>query len=122
MAKFEFLSPSIAASTTTDVFGTGSGKKISVANYPRTFQFLAVGIQDNTPTLGDLTWVLSAGPVELARGRGIVVGTGAEFTFPDSYTEVRMQVAPGVTVNLDVTNADAGGAHSALVSVILDRL
>lgn len=122
MAKSEFLSPSIAASTTTDVFGTGDGKYLSVAPYARTFQFLSVGIQDNTPTLGDLKWVLKAGPVELARGRGIVVGAGAEFTFPDSYTEVRMVVNPNVTVMLDVTNADAAAAHSALVSVILDRL
>lgn len=120
MAKDEFVTAStIAASTTSNVL---NGRNTSVAPYARTVQFLAVGIQDNTPTLGDLTWVLRAGPVEIARGRGIIVGTGAEFTFPDSYTEVRMQIAPNAVLQLDVTNADGAAAHGAMVSMILDRL
>lgn len=119
MAKDEFVSASIAASATANVL---SGRNSSVAPYPRTVQYLSVGIQDNTPTLGDLTWVLRAGPVEIGRGRGIVVGTGAEFTFPDSYTAIQMQVANNVVLQLDVTNADGAAAHSALVSMILDRL
>lgn len=120
MAKSEFVSASIAASTTSNVL---SGRAESVAPYPRTIQALAVTIRDNTPAMGDITWRLRAGQQILSEGRGILENTaGPEITYPDGYTPIGMRVAANVPVQLEITNADGAAAHSCLVSTYWDML
>lgn len=120
MPKIEFVSESIALSTTVNVL---RNRAEAIAPYPRTIQALASTVRDNTPALGDITWRLRAGQQIIAEGRGILENTaGPEITWPDGYTPVGMTVAANVPVQLEVTNADAAAAHSSLISIIWDQV
>lgn len=119
MVVYKDVSASIAASGKSNVL---AGVSIQTATYPRTVRYAAVVIQDNTPALGDVTWVLKIGNLEVARGRGVLARTaGGELIFPDDFDPIGIQVPPGSFLNLEVTNADSGGAHSVLYALEFDR-
>ena len=119
LEKFETAASFIAASALSNVL---AGRKTAMKPYVRTIQGLAVIIRDNTPALGDITWRLFVGDTEVASGRGILANTTAgEYRFPDDFDVIGIQVPGGMTVTLDVTNADSGGAHGVGVGLAWDR-
>lgn len=119
MEKFETAASAIAASASSNVL---NGRSTQMKPYPRVVQGLAVIIRDNTPALGDVTWKLKFGDTVVAEGRGILANTtGGEYRFPDDFDLVGMTCPGGYNVTLDVTNADAAGAHGVGVAVAWDR-
>lgn len=121
MVQYKFDGASIAASATSQNYLAGD--RVQVAPYPRTILGMAVLVRDNTPALGDIAWELSAGPQLLATGEGqLAQSTGGEVRNPDDFTPVGMVVPANTALQLRVQNADAAGAHSARVYLLLDRI
>ncbi|MFN2638172.1 MAG: hypothetical protein ABR585_14230 [Gemmatimonadaceae bacterium] len=120
MAMYKKVSASIAALAVVNVL---AGDKVSTAPYPRTLRAIAVTVRDNTPALGDITWILTAGPMEIARGRGILENSsGPEITYPDGFDPVGMVIGPNTVLSLEITDADSGAAHSVMFALDFDRL
>lgn len=121
MPEIRRTTASVAASSTDE--NAWSGERFGVAPYPRTVKALAVAIQDNTPALGDMTWELYAGQQLIGQGRGILAQTtGGEFRFPEDYSPIDMVIPANVQLVLRLTNADAGGAHSSLYSLLIEPI
>lgn len=121
MVQYKFDGASLAASATSQNYLAGD--RVQNAPYPRTIQGIAVIVRDNTPALGDLNWELSAGPQLLATGEGILAQTtGNEVRNPDDFTPAGMVIPANTALQLRLTNADSGGAHSARVYFLLDRI
>lgn len=121
MVQYIFDGASLAASATSQNYLAGD--RVQNAAYPRTIQGIAVVIQLNTPALGDISWELSAGPMLLATGQGILAQTtGNEVRNPDDFTPAGMMIPGNTALQLRVTNLDSGGAHSARVYFLLDRI
>jgi len=119
MQKFATAASAIAASATSNVM---AGNQSQQANYARTIKRIAVAESDNTPVIGEETWILKFGVVEIARGRSVLLGTaGPEFAYPDVFDDVMTLVPQGTVVNLEVTNTDSGAAHGAIVAIEWDR-
>jgi len=113
MQKFRVSPADIARAT---------GTQSQQANYERTIKRIAVAETDNTPVIGEETWILKFGVVEVARGRSILLGTaGPEFAYPDVFDDVLTKVPGGTVVNLEVTNTDSGAAHGCIVAIEWDR-
>lgn len=121
MVQYQFDGASLAASATSNNYFQGD--KAQVAPYPRTLQGIAAIIQLNTPALGDMSWELSAGPLLLASGQGqLAQTTGGEVRNPDDFTPVGAIIPANTPLTLKMVNADSGGAHSARIYLLMDRI
>lgn len=117
--KFETASGAIAASATSNVM---NGRKTAMKPYDRVVQGICVIERDNTPVIGEETWILYFGDTQVATGRSILAATaGSEYVFPDNFDIIGMTCPGGYVVTLDVTNTDGAAAHGAGVAIAWDR-
>lgn len=122
MALQTFATAASAIAAAQSNYNVMSGNKTQQANYKRVIRRVTMAETDNTPVIGELTWSLQLGSVEIASGRSVLLGTaGSELPFPDVYQDVMTEVPSGTTVNLFVTNGDAAAAHGAIVGIEWDR-
>lgn len=117
---FATAASAIAASAVSNVM---SGRKTAMKPYNRKVLAIAMFETDNTPVIGELTWVAFNGDTEIGRGRSSLANTtGGEFRYPDDYQVLDALVGGGLNLTLEVTNTDGAAAHGAVVAILWDHL
>lgn len=117
--KFATAAAAIAASAVSNVM---TGRKTQQKPYDRVLQGIVIAETDNTPVIGELSYVLFFGDQEVGRGRSTLAQTtGGEFRFPDDFDPVNVVLPGGLNLSIEVTNGDGAAAHGALVALAWDR-
>jgi hypothetical protein len=120
MEKFASAASAIAAAGNANVM---SGRTTQMKPYPRKLLGISLIETDNTPVIGEETYIIKVGDTEVGRGRSILANTtGGEFRYPDDFDIVDATVPGGLNVSAEVTNGDAAAAHGYIVALMWNQL
>jgi hypothetical protein len=120
MEKFASAASAIAAAGVTNAW---SGRTTQMKPYTRRLLGISVIETDNTPVIGEITYIAKQGDTEIGRGRSILAHTGGgEFVYPDDFDVIDAIVPGGMNLSIELTNNDGAAAHGFIVAAMWDHL